>query len=310
MLQLVGEASVDACGEKGQHARGVDRGTVVSFTRSALHGVVVVGTVAAWELRCFFQRPSTYVMLLAAALTAGWSFSWLLTLISRGGGVGRPHADDPLVQFLGPNLFLVGLCTWLVPLLTMNLVADERRRGTWELLMTSPAARGQALVGKFLAGWIVFLVTLIPWPYFLAVLRMWNGRTQTLWGFIPWFDGAGVPFDPGPVWSGVVGLATVGSTFVAVGLFSSSLCRRPVSAALLTLLAMLGLLLLGVLPRALEFWEFPRERTAWIQGISCWGHLERFSRGTILPRVVIGHFLVTAGLLWAATRISRRLDDA
>jgi ABC-2 type transport system permease protein len=271
--------------------------------------VAMTGAVARWELRCFFQRPSTYVLLLASALAGGWSFSWLLTLLARGGGVGRPHADDPLVQFLGPNVFLVGFCTLLVPLLTMNFVADERRRGTWELLMTSPVSRGQAIVGKFLAGWIMLLVTLSPWPYFLMTLRIWNGRTRMLWEVVPWFDGPAAPFDFGPVWSGIAGLATIGGTLIAMGLLASSICRRPVSASLLMLVAMLTLLLLGALPRALEFWEFPRGRYAWIDNISCWGHLARFSRGTIVPRIVIGHLLAVTGMLILATRGSCRLDD-
>lgn len=284
-----------------------DRGdrppTITRWTR----GAAAVAAVMHWELRCFLQRPSSYVLLLASALTAGWSFSWLVTLLARG-GVGR-HADDPIVQFLGPNIFLVGWCTLLVPLLTMNLVADERRRGTWELLLTSPVSTGQALLGKFLAGWMLLLGTLLPWPYYLLVLRLWDGRTTMVWEFVPWFGGAGVPFDPGPPSAGLIGLAAIGGTLIAIGLLCSTLCRRPLSAAVLTFVVLAGMLLLGFLPRVLAFWEFPRDRWSWIELISVWEHLERFSRGTILPRVVVGHILAWAGLLMVAGVISRHVEN-
>lgn len=276
----------------------------------AAHFLREIGLITAWEWRCFFQRPSTYLLLLASTLTAGWSFSWLVTLLARGGGVALRRVDDPLVQYLGPNVFLVAICTLLVPLLTMNLVADERRRGTWELLLTSPVTAGQALIGKFLAGWTLFLVTLSPWPWFLLVLRFWNGGTRYLWDVVPWLDGTGVPFDPGPVCSGLIGLSLIIGTFVAIGLFWSSLCRRPVSAALLTFGTLTTLLLLSFVPRMLQIWGTAPEPWRWIETFSCWGHLERFSRGTISPRLVVGHLSTWSVLLWLSARLVHKVDEA
>src|SRR5262245_54862282 len=97
------------------------------FLRGAL-------AVYLWELKSFFLRPASYVLLLAASLLAGWSFSWLVTLLSRGVPASLRPVADPIAQFVGPNVFLIGGCTLLVPLLTMTAIADERRRGTWELL--------------------------------------------------------------------------------------------------------------------------------------------------------------------------------
>jgi ABC-2 type transport system permease protein len=281
-------------------------GTIGLLTGSAAR----VGSIAGWELRSLFQRPSTYVLLLTAALTAGGGFSWLVTLMARGGGVSLRQVDDPIVQFLGPNVFLVGLCTLLVPLLTMSLVADERRRGTWELLLTTPVSVGEVLIGKFLAGWSMLMLALLPWSYSLAVLRFWNGRTRLVWGFVPWFDGAGVPFDFGPVLGGTFGLAMIGGTFVALGLAASSVCRRPVSAALLTFMGMLLALVLGFAPRVLETWGFAREQLGWVEAVSCWGQLERSARGVLLPRVLVVHLSVWVGLFWLVSRLSRRVDDA
>jgi ABC-2 family transporter protein len=203
------------------------RGYRRAIGRAIVNNGAAVATVLSWEWQAFFRRPLGWLLLLGAALTAGWSFSWLVTLLVRGGGLSLRQAENPIAQFLGPNIFLVSLGTLFVPLLTMNLVAEERRRGTWELLLTSPVSSGQAILGKFLAGWGVLLAALSPWVFYLMVLRLWNGKTQMLWGFIPWFGGLGVDFDLGPAIAGAVGLTMVGGTFIAIGLFCSSLCRRP-----------------------------------------------------------------------------------
>ena len=266
---------------------------LVRFKRGALIG--------AWEFRSFWLRPMTYVLLFSAALLAAWSFSWLVTLLSQGTPALRA-ADDPIAQFLGPNIFLIGGCTLLVPLLTMNAIADERRRGSWELLVTSPASAFEIVLGKFAALWALFLICLAPWPYFLAVLRSANGQG--------WFDGSGLPFDFGIALGGFAGLAVIGATFVALGLFCSGLCRGAASAALLSLVAMGAILLLGFAPRMLEYWGFPAEQTALVESISCWNQIERFSRGVIEPRIIAAHVSLCALLLWATATLARRIDEA
>ena len=265
--------------------------------------------VFAWEIRSFFLRPVSYVLLLAAALTAGWSFSWLVTLLSRGPTVGLRPTDDPISQFLGPNVFLIGGCTLLVPLLTMNAIADERRRATWEQLLTAPVSPLAVVLGKFAALWCVWVTCLVPWLYHIVVLRLWNGRFTTVWGGVPWFDGPGLAFDFGPVYGGFAAIALVGATFIAVGLFCSGLCRGPASAALLSLAAMGVILLVGVAPRVLAYWNFSAEQVRLVETVSCWGHVERFSRGVIEPRIVAAHLTVSAILLWATAYTCRRIDQ-
>ncbi len=267
------------------------------------------GVVFAWEIKTFFLRPASYFLLLAAALVAGWSFSWLVTLLSHGTDPALRPADDLVSQFVGPNVFLIGGCTLLVPLLTMNAIADERRRASWELLLTAPVSSLAVVLGKFAALWSFFLTCIAPWLYYLIVLRGWNGTIRFKWGFVPWSDGPGLAFDLGPVCGGAIGLAVIGATFVALGLFCSGLCRRPASAALLSLFGMGTILAVGLAPRILEFWNIPRESIQFVEAISCWAHLERFSRGVIEPRLIAGHLTVCVLLLWATALVSRRVDQ-
>jgi len=281
-----------------------------STLRAAVANTVTrIWSVVRWEWQGFFRRPIGYLLLLASVLVSAWSFAWLITLLARGGGTALVQASDPIVQFLGPNIFLTGFCTLVVPLLTMNLVADERRRGTLELLLTTPVSTGEVIVGKFLASWGIFLALLSPWVIHLLILRCWSGTTSMLWSVIPVPTGTGLPFDAGILVGGATGLALIGGTQVAIGVFCSSGCRRPLAAALLTFAALLGLLILGILPRVLEIWAFPRERIAWIEGLSPWNHLDQFSRGRFLPRAFVGHITAWFCLLWLAVRCSHRADE-
>ena len=264
--------------------------------------------IFAWETKAFFLKPASYALLLAAALTAGWSFSWLVTLLSRGPTVGLRPTDDPISQFLGPNVFLIGGCTILVPLLTMNAIADERRRATWEQMLTAPVSPLAVVLGKFASLWCLFVTCLVPWLYCIVVLRCWNGRITTVWGGIPWFDGPGLAFDFGPVYGGCAALVMVGATFIAMGLFCSGLCRGPASAALLTLAAMSLIFLLGLAPRVLAYWNFSADQVRLVETISCWGQVERFSRGVIEPSVIAAHVTVSALSLWA-TAWTCRIED-
>ena len=259
----------------------------------------------AWEFRTFFQRPSSYLLLLAATLTATWAFSWLITLLSRGTAIPVRTADDPVAQFLGPNLFLVGGCTLLIPLLTMNSIADERRRSTWEQLVTAPVSMPAVVAAKFAAAWLLLVVSFIPWVGFALVLRSWNGRMIS-WHGIPWFDASSLPFDWGSIWGGCAGVVVVGATLTAIGILCSGLCRRPLSAAVLTFGAMGLVLLMAFLPRLLERWNFSAAQLELIEAVSCWGHFARFSRGTIEPSLVTGHVTATILLLWLTTSVCRR----
>ncbi len=266
--------------------------------------------VFAWEIKTFFLRPTSYVLLMASALVAGWSFSWLVTLLSRGPDAALQRADDPLLQYVGPNIFLLGGCTLLIPLLTMNAIADERRRASWELLLTAPVSPLAVVLGKFAATWSVFMTCLAPWFYYLAVLRFWNGRTRLLWSFLPWPEGAGLEFDWGPACGAFVGLATVGATFVAAGMFCSGMCRGPASAALLSLVSMGVFLIAAFVPRILQYWGYSREQVRLFASLSGWGQFERFSQGVIDPRIIAAHISVCALLLWGTAYFSRRVDGA
>ena len=264
--------------------------------------------VARWESRLFFQRPATYGLLLAIIGVAGWSFSWLLTLLARGGGLMLRFGDDPVVQFLGPNVFLIGVATLLTPLLTMSLIAEERRRGTWELLLGSAASRGEILIGKWLAAWLQWSTILAPWWVYALVLRVWDGRVRWLWDWLPW-PIAGINADLGATLAAAWGWLLVGAVCMAIGTCVSACSKSAAAAATLTLGAMCMLLLASLLPQALPLWHMS-EAVPWLQPFAIWSHLEQFSQGRLPWRLACGLLAATLGLLWLATVFSPLADHA
>jgi ABC-2 type transport system permease protein len=116
-----------------------------------------------------------------------------------------------LAQFFQNEAFLLMLA---LPLLTMGLVTDERRKGTIELLMTSPVRGIEIAGGKFLGAFAFLALMLLP------IVPMFG------------FMGAGGGWEAGVIASGILGLLLLGGAQIALGLFISSLCENMLVAAI------------------------------------------------------------------------------
>ena len=116
-----------------------------------------------------------------------------------------------LAQFFQNEAFLLMLA---VPLLTMGLVTDERRKGTIELLMTSPVRAWEIVGGKFLGALALLAMMLLPLIPMFA------------------FMGVGGHWEAGVIASGIMGLLLLGGAQIALGLFVSSLCENVLVSAI------------------------------------------------------------------------------
>ena len=131
------------------------------------------------ELSSFFQTPVAYVVgIVFLAVTATLFFS-VFFLFDRA----------EMRQFFGSLPVLLAL---LMPALAMRLVAEERRRGTWEVLSTLPVRNTDVVIAKFLAVWVTGLFLLLPTVIF-AVTVAGFGR-----------------LDPGPARAAVQGCRAAG----------------------------------------------------------------------------------------------------
>ena len=222
------------------------------------------------ELSSFFQTPVAYVVgIVFLAVTATLFFS-VFFLFDRA----------EMRQFFGSLPVLLAL---LMPALAMRLVAEERRRGTWEVLSTLPVRNTDVVIAKFLAVWVTGLFLLLPTVIF-AVTVAGFGR-----------------LDPGPVIGGYLGAALLAAAYGAVGGFASSVARNETVALILGLVIALGLSLLNsflvLLPAAI---------VPVVEYLSVGYHFSNFSRGLVDTRSVI--YLVTltvAFLMFARQRLDQ-----
>lgn len=174
------------------------------------------------ELRLYFTSPVAYVMITIFLLLAGYFFYSIFaffTLASMQSAMNPQMArdlnvTDSVMRPLFSNISVILLL--LMPLITMRLFAEERRSGTIELLLTYPVRDGAVLLGKYLAAVLVYVLMLVFTLLYPAMLFYF---TRVEWG---------------PLLTGYVGLLLLGSAFIAVGIFASSLTENQIIASITT----------------------------------------------------------------------------
>ena len=128
-----------------------------------------VPTLLRRELGAYFLGPMAFLILLAFQFVAWLNFWELVDTLSL-----RQEAysslRDPLNNYIsGSTPFWIALLV-AIPALTMRLIAEERRTGTIETLLTVPVTETEVVVGKWLAGVVMYCVMLIPFGIYLPFL--------------------------------------------------------------------------------------------------------------------------------------------
>jgi ABC-2 type transport system permease protein len=179
-------------------------------------------TIAKREFRSYFDSPVAYVVICLSFLGLGLMF------FQFGGGFWEE--DRASLQ----NLFAYvppGLSMLVVPVVTMGLIAEEKRSGTLEMLITLPVKDSDVMLGKYLGalGLVLTLVTatlIYPVSMFLK----------------PWNLGA---LDWGPVQSAYLGLVLYSAAAVSIGLLISSLTDSQAVSFFITFFVLLVLWYMG-----------------------------------------------------------------
>lgn len=178
-------------------------------------------TIFRKELRGYFASPIAYVVAAIFWLLAGFFF---VTIVGRviqfsqqadmfGGGQSFDAVTIASQQFLG---VLGTLMLFVLPILTMGLYAEERRRGTMELLATSPVSNFAVALGKWL-GVLVFFATILL-PILVYQVLSFSASNPTMNFRLMIF--------------GYLGLLLLAGCIMALGLFVSSLTDSTLIAAL------------------------------------------------------------------------------
>jgi ABC-2 type transport system permease protein len=186
-------------------------------------------TIAGKELRSYFVSPIAYVVLTGFLLLGGWFFFNLLArfnfLLSIYSAMRNPEAqmrlnlNDFVIAPLLHNLSVVLVI--LVPVITMRSFAEEKRTGTYELLMTSPLSITEIVAGKFL-GALGFLIVMLGLTGIYPLILLMYGNPEL-----------------GVIAAGYLGLLLLATAFLTVGLLTSSLTENQIIAAVSCLVLLL-----------------------------------------------------------------------
>jgi len=227
-----------------------------------------VGLIASKEFRSHLTSPTAYIVTFVFLLLTGTFFSTYLT--------GTGYTDTSIRGFLDPGNLLLLL---FAAILTMRLLAEEKKLGTWELLLTAPVRDTEIVLGKYLGSLGVLLVMLALTLYY-PLLLIWFGDP-----------------DIGPIVTSYLGLILLGSSALAIGLFASSVTSNQIVAAVVA-----GGILFALWFVGLATGLVPETVGDLLAYVSLMGHFADFTRGIIDTRAIIYYLSITAMFLFLTVR--------
>ncbi|MDX9880439.1 MAG: ABC transporter permease subunit [Prolixibacteraceae bacterium] len=227
------------------------------------------------ELQATFDSLMAYITLTVFLGLSGF-FTWLY------GGDVFFVGQASLQTFFGIAYWTL---FFFIPALTMKLIAEEKKTGTLEILLTKPVTDWQIIWGKFLATLLLIVIALaLTFPYYITI---WNIG----------------PVDHGAVWTGYLGLILMSSAYISIGIFTSSVTNNQIVAFLLAL--MIGIffhIIFGVLASG-----FSGTLGTIFNYLSLSTHYESIARGVVDSKDII-YFLsiIFLGLIGSEAVLAKR----
>jgi ABC-2 type transport system permease protein len=243
-------------------------------------------TLTRRELGSFFYSWIGYVVVAGAVFLMGESFVTLLKAL-QGQATLMPLRE---VFIRSEYLWLILLFS--APVITMRLFAQEKSSGTFETLMTTPVGDLAVVLAKFSAALILYCVMWLPLLGFVLILRQLTQDASFL--------------DPGTLAGTFLGLFLLGTLYMSLGCFASSLTSSQMVAATTTFALGLGLFLLSFL--AGPFAARPGWGAQALNYMNLRAHMQDFSQGVVDTRCLVFYLTLSGFFLFLAHRVvqSRR----
>jgi len=173
----------------------------------------------------------------------------------------------------------------VVPMITMRLLAEEKRAGTLEMLMTAPVTDFEVVSAKFLGAVALYALMWALTGFYVLILQHFSGSTA---------------LDLGPIFSGYLGVLLIGQFFIAIGVLASSMTKNQIAAALMSFaIVFLLLIVLNWMTYLFEGGPFGN----FFRFLSPFEHMDDFSRGIVDVRPLVLYLSGTGLALFIATRV-------
>src|SRR5229473_189463 len=222
-----------------------------------------VWVICRKELRSYFASPIAYAVMALFALIFGFVFYMatrdFYNFAFRSQMMGGSQPMNVNEQVIRPLLGFAGtVALFLIPMITMRLIAEEKRSGTIELLLTSPIQDFSIILGKWLGAMFLYL--------FVLGMSMINIAFLFAWGKPDWK----------PVLVAYLGLLLQGGCLLAIGTLISAMTSNQVIAGGAAFFVSLGLYMLSL------FTEFDSTTASRVLNyVSIVPHMENFSKGVL-----------------------------
>jgi len=213
--------------------------------------VSVFAALVRRELGVYFVSPMAYVILTVLLVFSGFVF------VSEMARFAAHRLPVDTAATLSVTCWVVILMSALV---TMRLLAEEKARGTLEIMLTAPVTEVQFVLAKFLAALILLAYLLLPTLGYVLIASMYG---QVDWGAVA---------------CGYLGILLVGAAVYSIGIFVSALSSSQVTAGIVTLVVALLLLILTIAGLALD------EKSPWrrvIETVDLTANFMDFLRGVV-----------------------------
>lgn len=230
-----------------------------------------IWAIAKKELYSYFVSPIAYIVLATFLVLSGYFF-WIILIYSQQAELRG------LIYNMGVILVFIS------PMITMRLIAEEKKSGTIEFLFTSPVRTTDIVLGKYLAAVGLFLALVLITGAYPLILGIFGNP------------------DWGPVITAYLGFILLGMTFLAVGLFGSTLTENQIVA---TVISFTILLLLWVIAWVGDIGSGSK-LAGFLSNFSVFDHFEDFAKGIINTTHIYFYLAVTFFFLFLSTQVLER----
>lgn len=230
------------------------------------------------EINSFFTSPVAYLVMGLFMVITGlflWVFKGPYNIIDSGFASLSPFFE------LVPWIFV-----FLIPAITMRSFADERQGGTLEVLLTKPVSTLGIVTGKFLASFILVIITLLPTLIYVYSLYTLGNPPGNL--------------DGGSIAGSYLGLLFLAMSFIAIGLFASSITSNQIIAFILGVAVCFTFLFI---PGSIAMLD---NSFAWVTELGILAHFQSIGRGVVSLPDLVYFITLTVFFLIITSRFLRK----
>jgi ABC-2 type transport system permease protein len=237
-------------------------------------------TLVRRELSSLFFSWTGYIIIAGVVFLLGFSFSSMLR------GLNTQPTPIPVTQLFYETLYFWLIVLVVSPLITMRSFAFEKSSGTYETLMTTPVGDAQVVLAKYVGAMLFYLILWLPLLACILVVRYYSNDPTAL--------------NPGALGSTYFGIFLLGSVFMAIGIFASTVTRSQIIAAMVAFALGLSLFMLSFLSAAVA------NQTGWeaqaVAHLALMEHMRDFAHGIVDSRPVLLYLTLTVFFLFLSWR--------